>query len=446
AKKIILRALEKDPAKRHESMLDFQINIATLKSRFKHGTHYSLPSLDVVTLKKSIAPPPPDSSSRAHKPVAAKPHKRKRANVKADSATMFADSKDTFSNSMTAPQSRAVKIADNTYFVGVRNNTRIENNSYLRIFKGNNTKISLLIDPGSSAGFDKIKSNISEVIGSIENLNYIFLTDHDSVSLGNLAKIQELNPSVITICSEDTWLHASSLGHGSSNKYISIQSVPGNQLMFNTGHAVQFIKADFCHSRGSAMMFDPENATLFSGSLFSGTATTKELFCNNDCLLGINLYHQLYMPGRRALMRTIKNVENLTIPPKLLAPRHGTIIRHENIKMITEQIASLRIGSDLLEYNERNPKTLTIANKIVTEYGRITGKKPSVELIEKIQPDHNTIFDVQEPGRIVGFRVDGLRAIESMIYQAEQSITPELVSQLKFALAEIKNDLRTVRA
>ncbi|MBN2342413.1 MAG: protein kinase [Deltaproteobacteria bacterium] len=421
-KQVILRALNKDPAKRQETMLDLQRDVANLLSRMRHGGQYSLPSPDAL---KSLSLIP------GHHPAAAPTL----ASMKSEPYLVADDT--------NWSQPVPLEIAPDTYWVGRRHETQLECNSWLRVFRGNGQQIALLIDPGPLRDLDVVCSKTAAIIDSIDNLNYMFINHQDPDVAGNAAEIQRINPRVMVICSEDTWRLARHYGLD-AKRYISTESLPGQQIRFNTGHTLQFIASPFCHSRGAVMLYDSDSRILFSGDLFGGTNNRPGFIYTPEDGAGIHLFHQVYMPSKRALQRAINSVKQLSPKPRIIAPQHGVMITDNFIPAVLTELSHLNVGVDLIEVNEQNTEQIALANEVLRVYSHIAGKKKLRTLVDLFRSEQTlvSIFEFREPGQIVSIKIDSNVAISTLLRQAEINASDDERKQLQRSFQPIRKKLQ----
>ncbi|MBN2529377.1 MAG: protein kinase [Deltaproteobacteria bacterium] len=413
AKPVILKALAKNPAERHETMLDLQKDISGLLSLVRRGPQYRFPSIEKV--RRTVR-------HLEHKSTPSMVHSRTEPLMPVpDAAT-----EDT-------GESRTITLefTKGVYWVGRRHHTQLECNPYLRVFTGKGNTIAMLIDPGPPRDLDSITKNISSVIESVENLNYIYINHQDPDVAGNAAELQRTNPQVQVICSEDTWRMARHYGLD-AKRYISLESIPGHRIGFSTGHHICFIPTPFCHARGAAMVYDPDSRVLFSGDLFAGASARDGYFFSDDDIDGIQLYHQVYMPSGRALRRALQRIAELNPAPRAIAPQHGNIISQKKIPVVMDALQKLRVGMDLIEYNEQKPEMLALANEVMRTISKVAGQKASRDLATRLKQDQHlkSQFEIRDPGEIVAFKIDSIRAIESLFHSAETLVSESKIPEL----------------
>jgi len=76
---------------------------------------------------------------------------------------------------MDVDLTKPVEIYKNIYWVGSSEEALLRRNIYLRIFTGNDRQFSMIIDPGPPLDLEIMKKKTAEVIGGINNLNFIFI-------------------------------------------------------------------------------------------------------------------------------------------------------------------------------------------------------------------------------------------------------------------------------
>ena len=425
AKDVVIRALSKSPGDRQESMLDLQRDISGLLSRLRRGIRYTLPSIESVRRTAEVF----DKVRRntAHRTTITK--------GKANSNTEKAISK--------TEDAIAIEFAPDTYWVGCRHHTQLECNPYLRVFKGNDNTISMLIDPGPMRDLDVVTGNITSIIGAVSNLNYIFINHQDPDVAGNVAALQRQNPDVLVICSDDTWRLARHYGLD-PGRHISLESIPGRRIALSTGHFIYFVPTPFCHSRGATMVYDPETQILFSGDLFGGTSVRQGHIFTDVDEEGIILFHQVYMPSQRALQRAIHAVTLLNPAPRIIAPQHGNIITEENVPRVIRILRKIHVGMDLIEYNEQHPEMLALANELLRIFATVAGKRALRRLVVRLREEQHLVsqFELREPDQIVAFKIDSALAIESLFVLAEELVGEIERRQLQLSFKALRQRIR----
>jgi len=190
----------------------------------------------------------------------------------------------------------AIEISAGVYWVGAGTKTFLSRNSFLRIFEGNKTSGSLLIDPGPTSDFISLSRKVSSVLpGGLLNINLAFINHQDPDVVGVLPKMYAMNRRLNIIATEDTW-RLVSLNGLSSVRFRSIDQVQDQRLVLPTGHKLQFIPTPYCHFRGASMIYDLESRILFTGD-FLGGVEASGLIATEENWAGVKAFHQIYMPS-----------------------------------------------------------------------------------------------------------------------------------------------------
>lgn len=311
-----------------------------------------------------------------------------------------------------------VEISSDTYWVGKKSGDLLERNIYLRVFKQSNKSINLVIDPGPPSDLSALTEKTGKIIGSIKNIDLIFVNHQDPDVSYNSATIQKLNPNALVLASEDTFRLINFYGIN-TKKTRAVESFKDMEITLSTGHKIKFVPSPFCHFRGAVMLYDPETRILFSGDLFGGLSFTPSLFADENYLEGIKTFHQIYMPTKDALKFAINNIKSLDPPPLFIAPQHGLIIGSEKLKEAISFLENLDVGLDL--YLKRKDKENYIAgmNEIL-EYGKSLLDKKNIEEILKGFKDltFTSIFSFDSSG-IKDIKVDPEYALEFLLNNFE---------------------------
>ena len=98
-----------------------------------------------------------------------------------------------------------VELTNGVYWLGMRTDSRLEVNVYLRIFKGNGKKTSMIIDPGPPIFFERLYERIKPLLGDPPSLQMAFINHQDPDVGTNAIYFQKRNPKMRVLCTEDTW-------------------------------------------------------------------------------------------------------------------------------------------------------------------------------------------------------------------------------------------------
>ncbi len=470
---VLLKALAKDPAERHGSMLDLQTELASVARLVRARTTHSMmpppqsrqrttgPFSSVPMIPPTIThttPPttatvpirPPTSTPLSHTPSSV-PKLVNAASLPPVSAPLSTPNPppsvpSMMSANVAAPAStssvRSVRLGEATgnddevaelapdvHWVGRRRGQLLENNAYLLTFRRGTKQVRVLVDPGPPEDFAILSHKVESLVGSMDRLDYVFLHHRAPDVAGSAGAIQQRSRTTQIICSEDTFRHARAYGLD-PNRFMAVESFPGGVCTLPTGNAITFVPTPFCHHRGAVMLFDPGSRVLFSGTLFGGARAPK-LVAWEGSWPGIEMFHQIYMPTQRALGLAVGRVQRLTPTPALIAPQHGAMILGRDIGTFIERIGRLEVGVDLPEKPAHVERYLAAANAIALEYENIAGVEGSRELKAGFTDGTFTrLFTLDGRRSIVSFTVAPRLALEAFARDAVAAVPAEQRNEL----------------
>ncbi|MBW2531840.1 MAG: serine/threonine protein kinase, partial [Deltaproteobacteria bacterium] len=73
------------------------------------------------------------------------------------------------------PDNEVVEIAEGTYWVGRREGVVLERNVFLRVYRGAGHQLNVIIDPGPTKDLNTVAAKVKKVVGPLENIVLIFL-------------------------------------------------------------------------------------------------------------------------------------------------------------------------------------------------------------------------------------------------------------------------------
>lgn len=324
-----------------------------------------------------------------------------------------------------------VELAPDVYWVGHRDGYLLECNSYLRRYRGQGVLISVLIDPGPPKDLAAVSAKVAAMLGSIGKLDFLFLNHQDPDVCGNAAALQQANPRVRVICSEDTWRLVQFYGLR-YRSHLTTESYAGGLMRLSTGHDVQFVPTPFCHFRGAVMYYDAESRVLFSGDLFGGLSHSPRLYYDDSSWRDIEVYHELYMPNSEALRLAVKRVRSLDPPPRFIAPQHGTIIGEEFIPTVLARMEQLVVGTDLVRDLAGSSEYLALANAVVSGLRDWLSEGELAVLLGRYGTDGSfpNVFVVTEFSTIVDIKVEPRAAIRALIRDALALSRTEVLAEV----------------
>ena len=336
----------------------------------------------------------------------------------------------------TAADDEVVEVATDVYWVGRRHGQLLESNSYLRVWRSGATQVSLLIDPGPPQDLDVVSQKVGAVIGSIKRLDFVFLNHQDPDVASNAGPIQQGSLRTRVVCSEDTFRLACFYGLD-PRRFAAVESFPRGRTELAPGHEVVFVPTPFCHFRGAVMLYDPASRVLFSGDLFGG-ARASDLVASDRSWPGVEMFHQIYMPSRRALALAVERIRRLDPPPLLIAPQHGALIAGDEVGRTLDRLEHLEVGLDLLEAPFREEHLVAAGNELVREFAELAGEARAKELLAAFAED--TSFArvvVVMDGQISGFKVAPRLALESLASDALAALPADQRGDLQRSILAI---------
>lgn len=236
-------------------------------------------------------------------------------------------------------------------------------NIYIKIFKKDDKKVILVMDPGSRADIELLTEKMNKLIGGLNKINIIFLSHQDPDVSSIITFIVANNPEVFILASIDTIRLLKSYGIPPKN-FKAIEDFKTDSISIKqTGHRIKFIPASYCHFRGAMMLYDYETNILFSGDFLGGVNVNnkKPVYVEKDSFDGVSLFHQIYMPSTKALKNTINRIGLLNPLPEIIAPQHGAVIKGENVVDYLNRLSNLNVGVDLIEETELQTDGFIIA-------------------------------------------------------------------------------------
>ncbi len=451
---VIWRALSKEPDRRQGSMLELQSDLAAL-ARHEKGRASTRNLTAAVT---ATLPPPPTARQRPA-PASTQPREARRSRTGVSREEVFeareSDSSGRWSLpptprstdahlAKTVPLARAtgaddevVELAPDVYWVGRRHGGQLECNAFLRVFKRGGTEVSLLIDPGPPQDLSVVTQKASAVLGSLRRLDFVFLSHPDPDVGAGAGPIQQRSTRARVVCSEDTFRLAQLYGLDPA-RFVAVESFEGGRCKLATGHELVFVPTPFCPFRGAVMVYDPESRVLFSGDLFGG-ARSKELVWSDKSSAGVEIFHQLTMPSRRALELAVERVRRLDPSPTLIAPQHGALVTGDDVPRMLEQVSRMPVGLDLMEPSPLDERFLSAANDLVRELAELAGPERAGGILESSPSDTSflrvVLFDADH--QVTGFRVSPRLALDTLAADALAALPAEQRGDLQRSIREI---------
>ncbi|MCK5115342.1 MAG: hypothetical protein KAR44_02005 [Candidatus Aegiribacteria sp.] len=335
-----------------------------------------------------------------------------------------------------------VEIAPNTYWIGTREGSLIEQNIYLRIFSEGNKTINLLIDPGSPDDLPALVRALSSKIGGLKNIDVMFLNHQDPDVAYNAGHLQELNPDCFVLCSEDSWRQVKSYGLN-PKKYKAIEQFKDLTVEMSTGHRLRFVPSPYCHFRGAVMLYDEETGILFSGDFLGGLSSGPDLYATEDSWEGISTFHQIYMPCQTAIRNTVNSIRSLDTLPEIIAPQHGSIISGALINDFLGRVDYLEVGIDLFLKEHSKEYYIEAMNDILSEFGKIAGPATKTEVLNAILSDSSfpNVISLGANG-IHDIKVDPYFAVGVLLRALQSKTPPEIWKTAEISILKVLTRLK----
>ena len=450
---VVWKALAKDPAHRQQSMLELQGELAALarheKSRAStRNVVATAPTLPAGSLRPRIAPAPTQPRGAVRKTHGGAAREEPFEGKEADSSGRWSlpPMPRTTSSALprvlplsqaTGADDEVVELAPDVYWVGRRHGGQLECNSFLRVWKRGGTEVSMLIDPGPPQDLSVVTQKVSAVLGSLRRLDFVFLNHQDPDVGANAAPIQQRSPRARVVCSEDTFRLAHFYGLDPA-RFLAVESFHDGHCRLATGHEILFVPTPFCHFRGAVMVYDPESRVLFSGDLFGG-ARAKELVSSDKSWPGVEMFHQIYMPSRRALELAVARVRRLDPAPTLIAPQHGALIAGDDVPRMLEQVSRLDVGLDLMAAPPGEERYLSAANDLVRELAELAGRGRANDILASFATDtsFSRVLVLDGDHQVTGFRVTPRLALDTLAGDALAALPAEQRGDLQRSIREI---------
>jgi len=321
----------------------------------------------------------------------------------------------------------AIEISAGVYWVGAGTKTFLSRNSFLRIFEGNKTSGSLLIDPGPTSDFVSLSRKVSSVLpGGLLNINLAFINHQDPDVVGVLPKMYAMNRRLNIIATEDTW-RLVSLNGLSSVRFRSIDQVQDQRLVLPTGHKLQFIPTPYCHFRGASMVYDLESRILFTGD-FLGGVEASGLIATEENWAGVKAFHQIYMPSNEAIKLAVKKIRALEPAPLALAPQHGGLIKGDLIEFFLDKISELPVGLDIVTtVNDRLPAMIAGLNEVLGAVKETMGEYKVERILKLFKPEgeYPSLITLGRDGLVKDIKGDPFEAINALLNAFMDSATEQ---------------------
>lgn len=306
-----------------------------------------------------------------------------------------------------------IQIAPDSYWVGNREDLLMNNNIYLRVFKGEGQRVNLIIDPGPPKDLSVLMQKVAKVIDDIVNVDLVFINHQDPDVALNARVLQKLNPKLSVICSGETW-RLIKFYNLNPKLHIAVESFKDRTFKLATGHELSFVPSPFCHFCGAVMLFDRETRVLYTGDLFGGLSYGEGLYVDGSYWEGLKTYHQIFMPTVEAFKLAVRNIRALEPSPMMLAPQHGNIIAGEWVPNYINRLETLRVGIDLLLDSENKENYITAMNELLLELSPLLGPEKIISAMRSFQTDDSfmNIIHLDSSRGVIDIKVEPRAALD----------------------------------
>ena len=270
---------------------------------------------------------------------------------------------------------KTVKIAENTYWVGVNDQDGgLHCNPYL-IVDGDE---AVLIDPGSVLDFEYVYDNVCSIVPK-EKVKYVILhhQDPDFCSSVPLFEKKGLSFQIVTHWRTQTLVKY----YGIRSAYYLVND-NGYQLTLGSGRKLSFIQTPYLHFAGAITTYDNSSGILFSSDLFGAFSYEWSLYAQDGYLDKMKAFHEHYMPSNDILRPVMESFLNYDI--SLIAPQHGSIIR-DDIRKHIKALRDLECGTFLKPIRSDFAKSggyMYICSSVLKRYASVFGKTAAAEILE----------------------------------------------------------------
>jgi glyoxylase-like metal-dependent hydrolase (beta-lactamase superfamily II) len=317
---------------------------------------------------------------------------------------------------------KPVEIAKDIYWVGSAEEALLRRNIYLRVYRPDNKPFAMIIDPGPECDFNILKKKTASIIGDLSKVKLIFINHQDPDVVPNAKHIQNVNPKVLTIMTEDTWRLVQFYGLKQRNfraveKYRDMKAHFITDSGVRLDYTLQFIPTPFCHFRGACMYYDVNSRILFSGD-FLGGISTSELYAEETHWEGVKAFHQLYFPSNEALRHALAQIKGIDPQPLMIAPQHGGILQGEIMDLFLDRMGGLMVGLDIIKgIGAGRSLFIEAANEIARLSAREIGSTGMEEVFKIFDPDgsYPAIFTLGSDNTVRDIKGDPMEAIEALI-------------------------------
>jgi glyoxylase-like metal-dependent hydrolase (beta-lactamase superfamily II) len=329
-----------------------------------------------------------------------------------------------------------MQLAEGCYMIGRRNpDSELQCNTYLRTFHGGGADFHWCVDPGSMMDYDVIRANLLSHIGDFAALKLVSMNHQDPDVTGNLVNFTRENQKLTGLIAEDAWRLVRHLNAAPKELWFA-NKIEDRILRLPGGQHLQMVPTPFCHFRGAVAFYDAESQILFTGDLFGGLNSPgrTHLYGREDDWPGIAQFHQIYMPTREVVSRSLRMIRALTPAVKVIAPQHGFVLTGDFMHTVMDRLEQLPMGIDLFPDNLDEchlAKYAEVFQEVLAEISRLLGASEFRSLLQHLPREHELASCIRISGDDVRLERHGVRALPLLVDVAAMGRQPVFRAMLK---------------
>jgi hypothetical protein len=269
----------------------------------------------------------------------------------------------------------------------------------------------------------------------------MYSINHQDPDVGmNSTFIARMNPKSLCLCTEDTW-RLVKFFELPKQAFKNVYGFQNHQVPLATSrhHVLEFVPTPYCHFVGAFAIYDHETRILYTGDLFGGLspAGNLSLVATEEHWEGIKLFHQIYMPSKKAVQNAIDNIRALPEPPLMIVPQHGAVLAGQVMENFMQRLYNLDMGMDLFEKGPENALIPSYIDLISLLYERFVAAAGASEAERLFQFGNRN----QELFYLTDLQLDGIHTIYS---QPEQALNALLSVLCRYEDRGLVNELKSL--
>jgi len=247
---------------------------------------------------------------------------------------------------------------------------KIEERLNLRVFRNENTRINVLINPWHQIVWGDIKACIEHIIGDIKSLHIVMLLTQDVFKNQNVIRIMEANPKVTLITNRDI-VHSMRLAGMPAFKTRTLDLFRYFKVTLATGHTLNFIPAPYTPYKGNFAVLEKDKGILYTPEVFSSMLPASRL---GEGIVfdphGIKIFHMIHMPHSEGVKNFINSLEEI---PAWILPAYGGLLRGEDVQKAINVLSKVNMGIELPIIRDGQEAILILNETLSYIKGRIDG-------------------------------------------------------------------------